>query len=147
MLINAVREQEEIISAPCPFTVSPHAQFFTTAGGPGSINVIAPGFCGWTATVKADWISLPSSDNGSGNDVITFETRENFTGAPRQVSITVSGLTQVVVQDAGLGDDCNYAISPQFQSFSGTGGTSAFNVIAGQLTDRRETKATEASGI
>jgi len=117
-------------AVPCPFVVNPHAQFFTTAGGTGSINVIAPGFCNWTATVKADWILLTSSDSGTGNDVITFETRENFTGAPRQASITVSGLSQVVVQDAGLGDDCNYAITPQFQSFSATGGTGAVNVIA-----------------
>jgi BACON domain-containing protein len=117
-------------AVPCPFSVSPHAQFFTTAGGAGSINVIAPGFCAWSATVKADWIIITSSDSGAGNDTITFETRENFTGVPRQASITVSGLNQVVVQDAGLGDDCNYVISPQFQSFSATGGSGVVNVIA-----------------
>ena len=117
-------------AVPCPFAVSPRAQFFTTAGGPGSINVIAPGFCGWNATVKADWITITSSDGGTGSDIVTFETRENFTGAPRQASITVNGLNQVVVQDAGLGDDCSYAISPQFQSFSATGGSGVVNVIA-----------------
>ena len=117
-------------AVPCPFAVSPKAQFFSTAGGPGSINVAAPGFCTWTAAVKADWITITSSDSGTGNEVVTFETRENFTGSPRQASITVSGLTQVVVQDAGLGDDCNYAISPQFLSFSATGGSGVVNVIA-----------------
>ena len=117
-------------AVPCPFAVAPRAQFFTTAGGSGSINVVAPGFCGWTATVKQDWIVITSTDSGSGNEVITFEVRENFTGTPRQGAINVSGLKQVVVQDAGLGENCNYSINPQFQSFSASGGTGGISVIA-----------------
>ena len=103
-------------SLACPLALSPITQFFTTAGGAGSINVIATGSCGWSASVKTDWITLTSSDTGTGNDVITFEVRENFTGSPRQASINVSGLDQLVVQDAGLGDDCSYSINPQFQA-------------------------------
>lgn len=114
----------------CPLALSPVTQYFTTAGGAGSINVIATGSCLWTALVKADWIALTSSDTGTGNDVVTFEVRENFTGSPRQASINVSGFAQLVVQDAGLGDDCSYSINPQFQSFSASGGSGTINVIA-----------------
>jgi hypothetical protein len=117
-------------AVPCPFAVGPRAQFFTTAGGAGSINVVAPGFCGWTATVEQDWIVITSTESGSGNEVITFEVRENFTGIPRQGAINVSGLRQVVVQDAGLGEDCQYEISPAFQSFSSSGGTGTISVVA-----------------
>jgi hypothetical protein len=114
----------------CPLALSPTTQFYTPAGGAGSINVIAAGSCVWTASVIADWITLTSSDTGTGNDVVTFEVRENFTGAPRQTSINLGGLTQVLVQDAGLGDDCNYSISPQFESFAASGGSGTINVIA-----------------
>ena len=117
-------------SLACPLALSPITQFFTTAGGAGSINVIATGSCGWTAVVKTDWITLTSSDTGTGDDVVTFEVRENFTGSPRQASIKVSGLDQLVVQEAGLGDDCSYSINPQFQSIAATGGSGTINVIA-----------------
>ena len=112
----------------CPLALTPSTQFFTTAGGSGSINVSASGSCGWTALVNADWITLSSSDTGIGNDVVTFEVRENFTGSPRQASINVGSFTQLIVQDAGLGDDCSYSINPHFQSFAGNGGSGTINV-------------------
>jgi len=117
-------------SLACPLALSPITQFFTTAGGAGSVNVIATGSCGWSASVKTDWITLTSSDTGTGNDVITFEVRENFTGSPRQASINVSGLGQLVVQDAGLGDDCSYSINPQFQAVPANGDSGRIEVIA-----------------
>ena len=117
-------------SLACPLALSPITQFFTTAGGAGSINVIATGSCGWSASVKTDWITLTSSDTGTGNDVITFEVRENFTGSPREASINVSGLDQLVVQDAGLGDDCSYSINPQFQAVPANGDSGRIEVIA-----------------
>jgi len=80
--------------------------------------------------VIADWITLTSSDTGTGNDVVTFEVRENFTGSPRQTSINFGSLTQFVVQDAGLGEDCNYSINPPFQSFAASGGSGTINVVA-----------------
>ena len=114
----------------CPLALTPSTQFFTTAGGSGSINVSAAASCGWTALVKTDWITITSSDTGIGNDVVTFEVRENFTGSPRQASLNVGGFTQLVVQDAGLADDCSYSINPQFQSFPGNGGSGTVNVTA-----------------
>ena len=117
-------------AVPCPFNVSPRGQFFTVAGGPGSVNIVAPGFCNWTTAVAQEWIIITSKDSGSGNEVVNFEVRENFTGSARQASINVSGLTQVIVQDAGLGEDCSYAINPQFQSFSSGRGTGTITIAA-----------------
>lgn len=112
----------------CPLALSPTTEFFTTAGGDGSINVVPTGSCGWTALVLVDWITLASLDTGLGNDVVTFEVRENFTGTPRQITINVGGVSQIVVQDAGLGDDCNYSISPHAQSFTAGGGSGTISV-------------------
>ena len=117
-------------SVTCPLALSPNSLFFTTSGGAGSINVICAGSCGWTASVNADWVTLTSSENGTGNDVVTFEVRENFTNSPRQTSINVNGFAQLIVQDAGLGDDCIYSINAQSESFTATGGSGTISVIA-----------------
>jgi hypothetical protein len=93
---------------------------------------IATESCNWTATDSAGWIYITSKDTGTGNGVVTFEARENFTGSARAATITISGLTQIQVQDGGLGDDCDYSISPAFQSFSSTGGTGSVQVLTAE---------------
>jgi uncharacterized repeat protein (TIGR01451 family) len=116
----------------CPFALSPHANFFPMSGGAGSVNVMATSFCSWTATVSDSWITLTSNDTGTGNEVVTFEVRENFTSSARQASINISGLNHIVVQDGGLGEDCGYSISPLFESFPVQGGSGTINVIAAE---------------
>jgi len=117
-------------AGPCPFSLSPLGEFFTQTGGPGSLNVIATASCSWSASTKADWISITSNESGVGNGVISFEARENFTGSPRQAVISISDINHFVVQDAGLGDNCNYTISPLFFAFAANGGTGFINVSA-----------------
>ena len=114
----------------CPLALSPTTQFFTTAGGSGSVNVVATSSCAWDVSVKADWVSITSSETGTGNDVVTFEVRENFTGSPRLAPINIGGFAQLILQDAGLAADCNYSINPLSQSLSGSGGSGSINVIA-----------------
>jgi len=117
-------------SVTCPLALSPITQFYTMAGGPGSINIIATGTCGWTASVTADWIVLTSADSGIGKEVVTFEVRENFTGNPRQASININGFAQSIVQDAGLGAQCNSSFNPRLESFAAIGGSGTINVTA-----------------
>jgi len=69
---------------------------------------------------------------GNGNDTVTFEVRENFTGSARQGSLLIGGATVTVIQDSGLGDDCDYSISPLFQSFPASGGPGTVNVTASE---------------
>src|SRR5262245_6428287 len=112
----------------CPAALAPVAEFFPLSGGTGGFNVIAPSFCTWTALVSDSWITLTSANTGGGNDVITFETRENFTGSARQAVISIAGFNHVVVQDAGIGEDCGYTISPTFRGFGSSGGTGSISV-------------------
>ena len=117
-------------AAACPSELLPLGEFFTLSGGPGSVNVIAPTFCQWSATVSDDWLTLTSKGIGSGNGILSFEARENFTGSARQAVINISGSQLVVVQDAGLGEDCGYAISPSFAAFAAGGGSGIISVTA-----------------
>ena len=119
-------------AASCPAALSPLSEFFVLSGGSGSVNVIAPSFCSWTATVSESWLTLTSKDSGTGNGVVTFETVENFTGSARKAVINVSGFAHLVVQDAGLGDDCGYFISPAYQSFPASGGGGTISVTAAE---------------
>jgi len=117
---------------PCPFALSPLGELLTQSGGPGSINVIAAASCSWTASTKDHWILVTSKESDTGNGVVTFEARENFTGSARQTAINISGINHIVVQDAGLGEDCGYLISPKFQSFPASGGGGIINVTAAE---------------
>jgi hypothetical protein len=114
----------------CPSALFPLSQFFATSGGSGSVNVIALSSCDWMATASETWITITSADSGTGNDVVTYEVRENFTASARQAYISISGSNQLIVQDGGLGEDCGYFVNPGFQSFSANGGSGTIDVLA-----------------
>jgi len=110
--------------------VSPSNLFFSATGGSGSVNIISPGLCNWSVTPSANWILLTSANDGSGNDQVTFEVRENFTMTARTGTLTIGGNTITIVQDGGLGDDCDYNIFPIFESFPASGGIGTIQVSA-----------------
>lgn len=113
-------------------SVASASQFFMMNGGPGNVQMRAPNGCGWTAASNNNWITLTSADSGNGNDTVTFEVRENFTGSARQGSLLIGGATFTVIQDGGLGDDCEYSIFPLFEAFSASGGSGTVNVSAAE---------------
>ena len=115
-------------TVPCAAQISPTNQFFSSMGGDGSVN-LATG-CDWTVSNNSNWIVLTSSDSGSGPGTVTFEVRQNITGSSRSSVIVTAGQNFTVVQDAGLGEDCQYLISPQFQVFPAGGGAGLVNVSA-----------------
>ena len=105
------------INATCSFSATPSTQFFTAAGGAGSVSVTTTASCTWSATSNASWIVLTSSGTGSGNDPVTFEVRENFSGVTRQGTLTVAGQDITIIQNA-VGSNCSYAIAPGFANFA-----------------------------
>ncbi|HET8676075.1 MAG TPA: BACON domain-containing protein, partial [Blastocatellia bacterium] len=128
---NNTSEFSGCVQVACGYAISPTTQFFSTRGGQGSVNILAGGSsCAWSATTKDDWIAITSADSGNGNDIATFEVRENFTGSARQGSINISGQTCTVVQDGDLGEECQYSINPKFETISAAGGTGMVSVTA-----------------
>jgi WD40 repeat protein len=118
--------------ASCAGSISPTSQVFPASGAEGNVNVTAPAGCNWTATSDASWIFITSANSGSGNAIVTFEVRDNTTGSARSGTVTIGGQRFTAIQDGGLGDDCDDAISPASQNFSATGGTGTVNVIASE---------------
>lgn len=113
-------------------SITPGSQFFNLMGGAGGVNITAPEGHNWTAGSNANWIVMVSEDTGSGPGKIDFEVRENFTGIARQGTLTIAGFICTIIQDAGLGDDCSYSVSPISTSFSSSGGVGIINVFGDQ---------------
>lgn len=111
-------------------SAAPASQFFQMNGGAGSVSVLSPGGCNWTVVSNDTWIAVVSADSGTGNSTVDYEVRENFSGSARQGSLSIAGSTFIVIQDGGLGEDCNYSIAPAFQTFSAAGGSGAVTVSA-----------------
>jgi BACON domain-containing protein/all-beta uncharacterized protein len=121
--------QATINPAGCSYSLSSNSGFFSMSGGAGSVNLATSAPCNWMAVSDTSWITLTSSENGTGSDAVTFEVRENFTSSARSGTLTIAGLTYTVVQDGGLGEDCNYSISPTAIAYPSGGGSGTINVI------------------
>ena len=115
----------------CGYQLAAATAFFNETGGDGSVAVSCAGGCPWTAASSDDWITLTSAASGTGSDVVTYTVRDNFTGAPRQGSLTIAGLSYTVIQDAGL-PDCDYLLAPTGQAFSAGGGSSSLTVFTAE---------------
>ena len=83
----------------CTYALGTSAQNFTASAGTGSVNVITPTGCNWTATSNAPWLSITSSSNGTGNNTISYSVAAN-TGAARTGTIIIADQTFNVVQNA-----------------------------------------------
>jgi hypothetical protein len=132
-LVGITQFSPRVISgptAPCGYGMSPTSRFFPISGGPGNINISTTSSCNWTATATEEWITITSADSGSGNGLVTYEVRENFTASARQAFVSISGNNHIIVQDGGLGEDCGYSISPSYQGFPATGGGGTVNIFA-----------------
>ncbi len=113
------------------FPIFPTSQFFSGAGGEGSIKVTAPSNCSWTATSNASWITITSDATGMGPDAVTYLVRDNFDPLPRTGTITVAGQTFNITQNRKNAPVCSFTLSPSFIVFGASGGASIINVSAG----------------
>jgi hypothetical protein len=86
----------------CAYSLSPASQFFTAAGGAGSVNVNATrGDCAWGLAEGAEWLDTnePSS-SGAGTGAASYNVLANTNTGPRQATIDIAGQTLTVSQAA-----------------------------------------------
>lgn len=114
----------------CVQSLLPTTRFFTLNGGDDSVIVTAPVGCNWTAASNAAWLEITSQSSGTGNGVVSYIVRDNFTAVPRQGVLTIGGKTLTVTQDSSASDDCTYTISPTSLSFGAGGGSGSVSVFA-----------------
>jgi hypothetical protein len=86
-------------SAPCVYTLSRTSDNFEKSGGTdGRVSVMTQSGCAWTAGSNADWITVTSGTNGSGNGTVAYSVAANNTGSNRTGTLTIAGQTFTVTQ-------------------------------------------------
>ena len=116
----------------CTYSISPTSQSFGSNGGTGSVSVITPNGCRWTATSNVNWVTITSGSSGTGNGTVVFSLVANANTSSRSGTLTIAGQTFTVTQ---TGASCTYSISPKSQSFLATGGTGTISVSVTAGTD------------
>ena len=109
----------------CSYSLSSSGQNLPAAGGSGSVNVSSNAGCAWTATSNANWLTVTSGANSSGNGSVGF-TAAAHTGAPRQGTLTIAGKTFTVDQGSG----CSFTINPATHTMPAPGGSVTVSVGA-----------------
>ena len=123
-------------------------EIFSVAGGDGRIKLFGKGFsgCAWTARAEADWITLTSPAEGTGNAIVTYSVAPHTGGSARHGYLLIAG-HRLLVSQMGVSNctsanataigqvangalaqsDCRSALEPQSYVDRFT-----FNAVAGQ---------------
>lgn len=118
----------------CAVTVSPATAAFNAFGGNATLTVTvnAPS-CRWTARSDQPWFPVAPEPSGTGSGSFAYALPANSTPTARTANVIVTtstGLTatHAVSEDRPLA--CSYVTQPEELTFSASGGTGLFNVIA-----------------
>ncbi len=116
-------------AAVCVASVSPVSQSFEASGGSGTVGVIAPAGCSWSAVSNAGWITITSGASASGNGTVTYSVTPNASPTALTATLTVAGQGVTMSQEAS---PCTFFMDPTSQSFGSGGGTGSVTVTAPQ---------------
>jgi uncharacterized protein (TIGR03437 family) len=78
-------------TATCDFRISPASASFSATGGAGTIGVVAPPGCTWTAASGVPWVSITSGSSGSGSGTVQFTVSPATGTQARSGTLTVAG--------------------------------------------------------
>jgi pseudomonalisin len=84
-------------AATCTYTITLGALTGSSTGATGSIAVMAPTGCAWTAVSNVSWTTIKSGATGTGNGTVTVFIARNTTGKTETGTITVAGHTVTIV--------------------------------------------------
>jgi hypothetical protein len=82
----------------CNYSISPTSQSFAATGGTNSVSVSTSNSCNWTAVSNANWISITSGANGTGNGTVKYSVTNNSSSSSRSATLTIATKTFTVTQ-------------------------------------------------
>ncbi len=109
------------VAVGCTFSIAPTSESFPASGGTGSLALMAPDGCMWTASSNDSWITITSGESGSGNGTVEYSVAANPGASSRTGTMTIAGQTFTVTQ-AGTAPVSALTVSPLTLSFSGAVG-------------------------
>jgi BACON domain-containing protein/all-beta uncharacterized protein len=96
----------------CSYEIAPAGAAYLMEGGAGSVAVMAPETCAWTASTTSAWITVsPASAQGSGSGTVSYTVARNSEIGARTGAITIGGRTFPISQ-AGDTASCVYSVAP-----------------------------------
>ena len=88
----------------CTYTLSRNTQAFGTAGGTGSVGVVAGTGCYWAAEADEQWITVTSGDWGFGNGTVAYSVAPNPLPSSRTGRVTIGEAVLTITQDRAPGE-------------------------------------------
>jgi uncharacterized protein (TIGR03437 family) len=86
----------------CSYQLGATSAAASVIGGSGSVSVIAPAGCTWTAGSNSTWLTILGGAPGSGDGTVNYLVAPNSGAGSRSGTLTVAGQTFTVAQ-AGVG--------------------------------------------
>ena len=122
------------VQSTCTVSLNPSAASFTAFGGTGTatVTVNSPS-CRWTARSDAAWLPFTFDPGTPGSGSFTYSLPPNSTASARTASLIVQTSTAqsaalAITEDRPAG--CSYVTQPEELTFTASGGSGQFNVIA-----------------
>src|SRR5262249_24765096 len=131
--MTACTKTETSITAPsdssnrCSVTVASNPSSFPPPGGQGALTITTARDCTWSVATDAAWISIGGERNGQGEGSVAYSVTANPVPSPRSASITVSGKSISVSQQAA---PCIFSLSRSDDTIGETGGRLNVNVAS-----------------
>jgi hypothetical protein len=111
----------------CTYALQSPGASVPGGGGSGSVGVISPAACTWTATRNDPWLTITSSGN-AGSTNVNFVAQPNPNAVSRIGTLTIAGATYTVNQAAA---PCTYTLSSSGVTVAADGTTGDFTFTAG----------------
>lgn len=106
-----------------------------SSGGTFSVNIVAPSDRFWVAVDNADWVSVISGGQGTGNGTVTFTVAASVNPGPRKallrIALTPALLINATVEIVQAPPNCNYSVSPSRINAAAQAGTYSVTVTTG----------------
>jgi hypothetical protein len=101
----------------CSYSLLSTTGMVPAAGGLGSVGVVAPAACTWSAMSNAPWLSILASATG-GTGEVQFVAQPNATLAPLVGTLTIASQTYTVTEAPAA---CSYTLASPSTTIASTG--------------------------
>jgi serine protease AprX len=112
----------------CNLTVTPSNRNVTYSAGSTTFSVTSN--CSWTASSNQTWCTVTPSGTGNGTITATYTENPNTSQRIANITVTVDGVTPIVVTVTQAARPCTLAVTPSNQNVTYSAGTTNFSVTS-----------------
>ena len=94
----------------CSYSLSPVSRTVGASTEDVTVEVRAANGCAWSASSRAEWITVRSGDTGTGNGPVKLAVAANTSQSARTGTVIIAGATFTIEQ--GGAQPCSYTIDP-----------------------------------